>query len=356
MTERTLYAFLGGIAASGAKYKIEVTKVASGYQADAYNAGGSTGWTKPTLVEHSGLLPVVLRKALAKFAEKTRPGRDRTYDTPMYGGQPVGPIPKELYDNELPQHPLCWQMGRELTLLPPELRDRAVLADGQDPVPSSTSVTQIITSPPVGARPALSQCVMLCETIDDEPTLRVLIGQHGWIMTEKMEGDRGQLHHDLAGKVYLTNRSGEVVNCPPHIVQAMAALPRGLSFDGEVITVDADGAAQLYVGARADIQLFVAFDVLEHPDFASVQQQTQRRRLHEMAQLLPSFQVPLEQNGPPIRMVRWADDYDAKLDLLDEVRRRKGEGWVLRSAESLYEGKRSYNWMRFSDREKEVNN
>lgn len=47
-------------------------------------------------VERSGLLPVVLRKALTKFAEKTRPGRDRTYDTPMYGGSPVGAIPKEL--------------------------------------------------------------------------------------------------------------------------------------------------------------------------------------------------------------------------------------------------------------------
>ncbi len=132
MNERTLYAFLGGVAASGAKYKIEVLKVASGYQADAYSAGGATGWTKPTLVERSGLLPVVLRKALTKFAEKIRPGRDRTYDTPMYGGSPVGAIPKELDGSDLPDHPLCWQVGRDLALLPQELHSRAMLAAGQD--------------------------------------------------------------------------------------------------------------------------------------------------------------------------------------------------------------------------------
>jgi hypothetical protein len=354
MSERTLYAFLGGVAASGAKYKIEVLKVASGYQADAYSAGGATGWTKPTLVERSGLLPVVLRKALAKFAEKTRPGRDRTYDTPMYGGSPVGAIPKELDGSELPEHPLCWQMGRDLALLPAELHSRAMLAAGQDPVPSSVSVAQIITSPPAGARLALGQIVMLCETIADEPTLRVLMQQDGWLMTEKMEGDRGQLHHDLAGKVYLTNRSGEVVTCPPHIIQAMASMSRGTSFDGEVITVDSDGAAQLYVGARANIQLFVAFDLLEHPSYTSIQQQPQKQRLRELAALLPPFQVPLQQNGPAIRIVRWAETYDDKLDLLEEVRRRTGEGWVLRNADSSYEGRRSYNWMRFRDREKEL--
>lgn len=354
MSERTLYAFLGGVAASGAKYKIEVLKVASGYQADAYSAGGSTTWTKPTLVERSGLLPVVLRKALTKFAEKTRPGRDRTYDTPMYGGRPVGAIPKELDGSDLPDHPLCWQVGRDLALLPPELHGRAVLVDGQNPVPSSVAVAQIITSPPAGARLALGQIVMLCETIADEPTLSVLMQQDGWLMTEKMEGDRGQLHHDLAGKVYLTNRSGEVVNCPPHIIQTMASMARGTSFDGEVISVDSDGAAQLYVGARANIQLFVAFDLLEHPSYTSVQSQPQKQRLRELAALLPPFQVPLQSNGPAIRIVRWAETYDAKLDLLEEVRRRTGEGWVLRNAESPYEGRRSYNWMRFRDREKEL--
>jgi ATP-dependent DNA ligase len=197
--------------------------------------------------------------------------------------------------------------------------------------------------------------VMLCETLNTEADLLHLMQNDDWLMTEKMEGDRGQLHYDMDGNVYLTNRSGEVVNCPPHIAEAMLLQQSGTSFDGEVISVDPDGRAQLYVGARADIQLFVAFDLVSHPNFrGGIVHHVQRRRMQELNSMLAGFQVPLLRSGPAIRVVRWEERYDRKLELLSEVRRREGEGWVLRNNSSTYQGKRSYDWMRFRDREKEM--
>jgi len=360
MSERNLVAFLGGIAGSGAKYKVEVISVGGGmYQADAFSAGGSTAWTKPTLIDR-GLLVPVLAKALRKFAEKTVPGRDRTYDRPMTGMQGAGPIQKTLVGDDLPLHPLCWEAGRDLSYLPREFHDRAVLRPGQSataapaPIPNAQPLAQITSAPAPGSRTSLGQAIMLCETISTERELvSRFVENPAWLMTEKMEGDRGQLHHDLDGRVYLTNRSGEVVNCPPHIVQAMAAAPRGTSFDGEVISVDENGAAQLYVGARADIQLFVAFDLLDHNEYRDVMACSQLQRLTELSKLLQPFRVPLLKTGPAIRMVRWAEDYDDKLRLMQEVRQREGEGWVMRRAGSVYQNTRSTDWMRFRDREKE---
>jgi ATP-dependent DNA ligase len=179
----------------------------------------------------------------------------------------------------------------------------------------------------VGSRTELGQIVMLCETLATEADLQRQMQHDGWLMTEKMEGDRGQLHYDLAGNVYLTNRSGQVVNCPPHIAEAMLLQQPGTSFDGEIISVDVDGAAQLYVGARADIQLFVAFDLLSHPNFrGGIVHHPQRRRMQELNSMLAGFQVPLLRSGPAIRVVRWEERYDRKLELLAEVRRRGGEG------------------------------
>jgi len=375
MTERTLVAFLGGVAASGARYKVEVISTGNGmYQADAFSAGGSTAWTKPTLIDR-GLLVTVLGKALVKFAAKTVPGRDRTYDTPMNGKMGAGPISKMLNGGDLPDHPLAWEAGRDLSFLPREYHDRALLRPGQVAPAASAAATfaaaangprprsaTIPSSSPsvangiaVGSRTELGQLVMLCETLATETDLRRLMQNDDWLMTEKMEGDRGQLHYDMEGNVYLTNRSGEVVNCPPHIAEAMLLQQPGTSFDGEVISVDPDGAAQLYVGARADIQLFVAFDLISHPNFrGGIVHHTQKRRMQELSSMLTAFQVPLLRHGPPIRMVRWEERYDRKLELLAEVRRRNGEGWVLRNGDSLYQGKRSYDWMRFRDREKEL--
>ena len=370
MTEPNLVAFLGGIAGSGARFKVEVISVGNGmYQADSFSAGGSTAWTKPVFIERSAFQPV-LAKALAKFAAKTVPGRDRTYDTPMTGQPGKGPIGKALVGGSLPDHPLCWEVGNDLSGLPREYHSRAVLRPGQSasgapapatPARATARATVAPVAPPVangvavGSRTELGQIVMLCETLATEADLQRQMQHDGWLMTEKMEGDRGQLHYDLAGNVYLTNRSGQVVNCPPHIAEAMLLQQPGTSFDGEIISVDVDGAAQLYVGARADIQLFVAFDLLGHPNFPrGIMNSTQRRRMQELGSMLTSFQVPLLRHGPAIRVVRWEERYDRKLELLAEVRRREGEGWVLRNGDSLYQGKRSYDWMRFRDREKEM--
>ena len=344
--DRDLYALLGGIAASGAKYKIEIVTVSGGYQANAHNAGGSTAWTKPTLVAEGADLAAVFRKASTKFAEKTKVGRDRTYTTPLPGGPEASPFPKGV--SVLPDHPLCWVTGRSLALLPADLRHRAILAAGQ---------AADATPPPAGAAgvptgPALGRLVMLCETIPNYEALDVLLDDDGWIMTEKMEGDRAQLHHDLDGVIYQTNRSGEIVNCPSHLVAGMRAqTPRGTSLDGEVITVDPEGRAQLYVGAKADIQVFVAFDLLAHPAFPEgAQRQPQRVRLERLAGMLPAFLHLLNRYGPPIRMVPWARGRLDKARLLAAITARDGEGVVMRDATAAYAGVRSRAWMRYRNR------
>jgi len=245
-------------------------------------------------------------------------------------------------------------VGESLAKLPQDLRHRAVLEDGQAAEPTPIQIAQVITSPPAGSRPDRGQQVMLCETIVDRPTLQVLLQNQLWIATEKMEGDRAQLHHEANGRVYMTNRSGGVITCPPHIIQAMAQLPRGLSLDGEIITVDEQLRPQLYVGARATINLFIAFDLLHHPGNVNVMQVEQRQRLRMLAALAPQVRTPLDPAGPGVRMVRWAEDVDDKFALYEEIRARDGEGLVLRNVLATYEGKRSMNWMRWRDREAEM--
>lgn len=346
---RTLYAFLGGVAASGAKYKIEIVATATGFRAEAFSAGGSTAWTAPTLVAEGPDAGPVIKQASAKFADKTKVGRDRTYTRPMHGGPDAGPFPKG--GTTLPDHQLCWSVGRSLDLLPSELRDQAILEEGQDadapagPLPPVPPVT-------LGQRPSIGQVVMLCETIPTPEALDILIGSSLWLMTEKMEGDRNQLHHLPDGSVCLTSRGGAVVNCPAHIVQAMISLPPGTSLDGELITVDQRGRAQLYVGAQATVQLFVAFDLLADAARPAVRELPQAQRFERLAALLPPFVAPILADGPPMRMVPWAHTEAGKRMLLAEIRERQGEGVVMRNILAPYEGRRSTNWQRFCDRER----
>jgi ATP-dependent DNA ligase len=58
--------------------------------------------------------------------------------------------------------------------------------------------------------------------------------------------------------------------------------------------------------------------------------------------------------GPGIRMVRWAEDEGDKLALLAEICARSGEGLVLRNALASYENRPSQSWMRWRDREAEM--
>lgn len=350
--DRDLYAFMGGVAASGARYKVEVVRLAGGtYQANAYSAGGSTAWTKPTLLLESADLGAVVRKASTKFAEKTVPGRDRVYTRPMVGGPDAYPFPKGV--STLPDHPLCWMTGRPLDLLPSELRYRAILAPGQSPDAVGAAPPPAVN---FAGTPPLGQVVMLCETIPTANLLDLMVEDDGWLMTEKMEGDRQQLHHDAAGAVYMTNRSGEVVNCPEPVAREMKAkTPRGTSLDGELITVDQGGHAQLYVGARADIQLFVTFELLHHPAFPfGAMQQPQLPRLQQLGRLFPMFKPPIYASDGAIRCVGWAEGSAAKRQLLAEIRARTGEGVVMRDVMAGYEGKRSTSWMRWRDRLAEI--
>ncbi|MEI7769711.1 MAG: hypothetical protein WCI67_06980 [Chloroflexales bacterium] len=346
---RNLCGFMGGVAESGARFKIEILKTASGYAALSSSAGGSSAWAAPTTVAE-GDLATVTKKAATKFAGKTVPGRDRAYTRPMGGGPVASPFPKG--GTVMPDHPLCWAEGRPLDRLPAELHHRAVLAAGQQAgtPPSPAPVVAV-----AGAlHPTMGQEVMLCETIPDAAELELMLCLDQWMMTEKMEGDRAQLHIDEDGVVYMTNRSGGLVNCPPHIALAMESMPPNTSFDGEVITVDREGAAQLYVGGRANIQLFVAFDLLAHPDMPDGMGASQIRRLGLLAQLLPAFQPPLGNGGPAIRCVGHAFTEAGKRMLLAEIRQRYGEGVVMRNAAARYEGRRSHSWQRFCDRERTV--
>ncbi|NNJ12137.1 hypothetical protein EKD04_017540 [Chloroflexales bacterium ZM16-3] len=344
---QNLVGFLGGIAASGARYKIEIRFVGDGYEAHSFNAGGSGAWTKPTLVK-SGPWSVVIKAASSKFAEKTRPGRDRIYTQPMNGGPNAGPFPKAVSD--LPSHPLCWQIGEGNERLPYELHAEAS-PSWNAAWASDAAVEAVPAPPPLPATPDLGHLVMLCETIPTLAAFQAYLTDDRWLLTEKMEGDRGQLHHDREGRVYLTNRSGEVVNCPPHIETAMRAgtMP-GTSLDGEVISVDEAGRAQLYVGGKATIQLFVAFDLLHYPSCHDAMGMPQIERLNILDGLLIPFQVPVDRYASGLRLVRWAQGTQAKQRLYREVRDREGEGWVARATYAYYAGKRSDNWMRYRDR------
>ncbi len=350
-TERDLYGFLGGTADSGARYKIEIVRTDTGYAARSASSSGTSAWTAMVpMVE--GDLPTVTAKAIAKFASKTVPGRDRAYTRPMGGGPTYGPFPKG--GSVLPDHPLCWVMGRPLTLLPAELRHRAILAEGQTADPTLSIATAVAAGiGPAGRTPPLGSHVMLCETIPDAASLELMITLDQWLMTEKMEGDRIQAHHDGDGLVYLTTRSGELAYCPPALAAAMRAMtPPGTSLDGELLTVDSQGRAQLYVGAIATIPLFVAFDVIVHPAMPDGMDTPQIQRLTLLASILPPFIPPLASDGPVIRCVPHAFTEDTKRGLLAEIRARHGEGVVMRSAPSRYEGRRSHSWQRFCDRER----
>lgn len=370
-----LYGFLGGIALSGARYKIEIIQLGGGaYQANAYNAGGATAWTAPTLVAE-GELPDVIRAASNQFASKTKPGRDRVYTTPMNGGSRTPPFPKGV--SVLPDHPLCWVVGQPLTKLPSELRGRAILAPGQGlvapalPVPVAPSgptpptrrstraatATAVSTLPAIGSaeHPPLGQIVMLCETIANADHLELLLDSEQHALTEKMEGHRVQGHHDEEGEAYLTNRSGERIGCPPHIEEELRKTPRGTSLDAELITVDQDGRPQLYVGARANIQLLVVFDLLAHPVYPyGAMRQPQIVRLQKLEIMFEMFRPPIIAEEGAIRCVAWASTPAAKRELFAEIRARKGEGVVMRDKMAGYVGQRSTAWMRWRDRLAEI--
>ena len=354
-TERDLYGFLGGTADSGARYKIEIVRTETGYASRSASSSGTSAWKAIVPMTESDL-PTVTAKAIAKFAAKTVPGRDRAYTRPMDGGPTYGPFPTG--GSVLPDHPLCWAVGRSLDLLPAELRHRAVLAPGQASTPPPTPPPTLAASVaagigPAGRTPPWGQHVMLCETIPDAASLELMTCLDQWIMTEKMEGDRIQAHHDGDGLVYLTKRSGELAFCPPALAVAMQAMtPPGTSLDGELLTVDTLGRAQLYVGAIATIPLFVAFDVIAHPAMPAGMDTPQFQRLTLLASILPPFIPPLASDGPVIRCVPHAFSEEAKRTLLATIRARHGEGVVMRSAPSRYEGRRSHSWQRFCDRER----
>ena len=83
-TERDLYGFLGGTADSGARYKIEIVRTETGYASRSASSSGTSAW-KAIVPMTEGDLPTVTAKAIAKFAAKTVPGRDRAYTRPMDG-------------------------------------------------------------------------------------------------------------------------------------------------------------------------------------------------------------------------------------------------------------------------------
>ncbi|HWQ10892.1 MAG TPA: hypothetical protein VN436_17345, partial [Holophaga sp.] len=176
---------MGGVAESGARFKIEIVETASGYAALSASAGGSSAWTAPTTVAE-GDLATVTKKAATKFAGKTVPGRDRAYTRPMGGGPVASPFPKG--GTVMPDHPLCWAEGRPLDRLPSELHHRAVLPAGQQAGVTTPPPSAPVVAVAGAAHPPLGQVVMLCETIPDAAELELLLCLDQWVLTEKMEG------------------------------------------------------------------------------------------------------------------------------------------------------------------------
>jgi bifunctional non-homologous end joining protein LigD len=393
-TGGNLVAFLGGVAAGGgARYKIEVRDLGGTYQARGYSAAAGANWTDQGVVKGgSGTSRnAVFAAALRKFGEKLKAGRDRVYTNPFPGTtstMQVGVL-GGMMGGDLPVHRLVWQVGRSLDTLPRELHSAAMIApataqptpaaqpataaaqpasaapartaapspapsipaaSAQTATPAGTPVPAVAAAAAVVADPfPYGSLVMHPNTIQTEAELMAFISDLRWIMQEKLEGRRAQAHRNLGGEVFMTNRSGERVECPAHIAEALARLAPGTSLDCELIAVDEQGRPALYVGAVAATQVLYAFDLIRSPYLANTADAWQDQRLSTLRRIVDEVGML-----DALRMVPTATGTAAKQRLLREVRAREGEGFVLRQLDAPYVSGRPKTCLRWRDRKREI--
>lgn len=175
----------------------------------------------------------------------------------------------------------------------------------------------------------------------------------GWLVEDKLDGIRAQLHVD-AGRAQLYSRTLEEAGEFPEILDAARRLPHALVLDGEVVAIrPPDGAIAPFAhlqrrlgrknvpeSLRREVPVrFVAYDLL-YLDGTPLHQ----RPLHERRALLET--LPL--HGPlalsPLRPAATPDDANA---LFDQARQRGNEGLMFKRRDAPYEfGKRGQAWLK----------
>lgn len=175
---------------------------------------------------------------------------------------------------------------------------------------------------------------MLADQAGTTPAERDEMMGEGWLLQQKLNGERLLIESDGAGTVTALNRRGERAQTVPlMVVEALAALGVPVVLDGEL------------VAGR-----FVAFDMPQADGRITVATPLEVR--------LQGLGVLLETWGPlhlddfgrelPITAVVTAFSPDEKLAMLEAVAEARGEGWVAKRLGSTYQpsrrGRRSRDW------------
>lgn len=154
----------------------------------------------------------------------------------------------------------------------------------------------------------------------------------GWVLQQKLDGERLLVVGDGAGQVEAFNRNGRpTAAVPAPVLAAVAELKIPVAFDGE------------RVGGQ-----FVAFDLPMAGAGTVLLSRPLTSRLETMDALLgswaPGYRHRTGQELPILR-AQTAFTPDEKRAMLDRVAAARGEGWVAKRLASTYQpGVRSLDW------------
>jgi DNA ligase-1 len=167
-----------------------------------------------------------------------------------------------------------------------------------------------------------------------------------WLMEWKWDGIRAQLIRREHG-ISLWSRGEELITGAfPDLIQEAAVLPMGTVIDGEILAWDHQIATPLPFSAlqkrlnRKNVELtfwpevpvvFMMFDLLENKGVDIRAQPLQFRR-----EMLEKLEIPI---GCPLRLSRPAPvaNWSELLNLIDQSRKRRVEGLMLKQWDSVYE-------------------
>lgn len=171
----------------------------------------------------------------------------------------------------------------------------------------------------------------------------------GWIYEEKLDGER-ILANKISGKVYLYSRNQILQNkFYPYLVKELKKIPGEWWIDGEIVALTNGksnfGALQKIMHRGSDKNkkvVYFVFDCmyLNGRDLKNEIFSSRKKQLHQLVK--------------PTVAVRLVDDIkDPKNYLLQALASGK-EGMIVKNPNSLYESKRSINWLKFkASREQE---
>jgi bifunctional non-homologous end joining protein LigD len=180
---------------------------------------------------------------------------------------------------------------------------------------ASSGATQIPAPPQPSGPGQTGPLPQLLNPVKDERELGILLISPQWFMQEKMDGERRLVKIDR-GVVTAYNRSGALV--PFHQQLVGEIIKRFIGHDNRVYILDCE-----LVGDFLHV-----FDVTDETGI--LQMMTFEQRLQ---------QIPLDTQETPssrVLRVRVAKNTLDKRNLLEEVRKRGGEGVVFKKSDSAY--------------------